>query len=118
MILSKTIGIIANEVKAQLSNKTEDHLKLLDAIAKMPKYYNQKRLDLWEQNYTKIYKALPLKSKKDHNISIIKNLFDLGAHNLYGAFEKKTTIKKYKELVTELSTYGITIPSNLDVSDW
>jgi hypothetical protein len=122
MILCKTVATLANKVRGQLKNSTEIQQKMLDVIEKMPDYCREKRLDNWEEEYTKVYNIMygllgsdPAEGSNEHAIN---EIFELGAYNLYAAFQTYKTKEYYQKMVTTLLQQGITIPDNLPVSDW
>jgi hypothetical protein len=116
MPISETVAVLAQEIEEQLPDLSACQLKLLAVLKEMPKYSAEGRLDLWETDYTN---AINDGEENTHNVLMIDLIFELGARNLYGAFDASGTQRFYQEvLLKQFIHKGFSVSENLDVSGW
>jgi hypothetical protein len=85
------------------------------ALASMPDWLKQRRLDLWEAHFQEL---VPVTTDQSLPMSLLDEVFEFGRFNLYGAFQAEKTVKEFRKLVVRLSEYGVTLDEQQSVSEW
>lgn len=115
MPVCESVSILAKELEEVLVDLTEPERKRLSALKKMPKYLEEMRLDLFDEEFTSAYSD----EENESTISFqaIEIIGNLAFENMYVAFSLEDTLSTYKWAIEELRKLGIFISNNLDMSE-
>jgi hypothetical protein len=84
------------------------------ALASMPHWSEQRRLDLWEEQ---VQEVVPVADQSSLPMRLVEEVFEFGRFNLYGAFQAETA-QEFRRLVVRLSQHGVVLNEHQDVSEW
>lgn len=107
---------MAASIEEQLDDVQQNHREMITVMKNMPVYLDRGDLATWEHDYrcaigihedesSETYKAIDL-------------IYEVAALNLFGKFQERESRKTYKRAIKELIKMGLSVPSNLDVSEW
>ena len=85
------------------------------ALASMPDWLEQRRLDLWEEH---VQDVLPATDQSSLPMRLVEEVFEFGRFNLYGAFQAERTAQEFSRLVVQLSEHGVELDEHQHVSEW
>ena len=85
------------------------------ALASMPDWAEQQRLDLWEKH---VQEVISVEEPNSLPMSLIEGVFEFGRFNLYGAFQPEQTADEFRRLMVRLSSLGLALDERQVVSDW
>jgi hypothetical protein len=88
---------------------------VVQALESMPSWFEQRRLDQWEEEVTGV---LPAEDQSSLPISLLVAVFEFGRFNLYGAFQPEKTSAEFRTLTARLSKLGLVLDDHQSVSDW
>jgi hypothetical protein len=85
------------------------------ALASMPYWSEQRRLDLWEEQVDEV---VLVSDQSSLPMRLVEEVYEFGRFNLYGAFQAEETAQEFRRLAVRLSQHGIMLNEHHDVSDW
>jgi hypothetical protein len=85
------------------------------ALASMPDWLEQRRLDEWEAH---VHEVVPVTTDQGLPMSLLNEVFEFGRFNLYGAFQAEKTVNEFRKLIVRLSEHGVTLDEHQSVSGW
>lgn len=85
------------------------------ALASMPSWMQQRRLDLWESHVQDVFAKADVATVP---MSLLEAIFDLGAFNLYGTFDADGTARNLRSVMDLCAHHGLEVDSAQSVSDW
>ena len=85
------------------------------ALASMPHWSEQRRLDLWEEH---VEEVVPVTDQSSRPMRLVEEVFEFGRFNLYGAFQAEETAQAFRRLVVRLSQHGVMFNGHQDVWEW
>jgi hypothetical protein len=115
MSICIAVSILAKELEQQLTNITLGQKQMIGALKDAPRYCDERRLDLWEEAYKN---ALKDDEELLENFQLIDLVYELGAFNLFGAFDAVGTQNLYNHIVRQLTNKGLVVSKDFDVSKW
>src|SRR5207245_11511689 len=110
MPFCEVVASVGHAIAAARHPVTAREAYLLYVLRGMPLYRDVNRLDLWEYAYNQVAPD-EAKSITEQMIDIV---FELGAENLYGAFEESITRRVYRDVLSSLAAQGIIAPEDPD----
>lgn len=85
------------------------------AVASMPDWLKQRRLDLWEAHVQEVF---PVTTERGTPMSLLDEVFEFGRFNLYTAFQADKTANVFRKLIVQLSEHGLMVDEHQSVSEW
>jgi hypothetical protein len=85
------------------------------ALASMPDWLEQRRLDKWEAH---VEEVVSVTTDQSLPMSLLDEVFEFGWFNLYAAFQAENTAKEFRELIVRLSEHAVTLDEHQSVSEW
>ncbi|MBA3462963.1 MAG: hypothetical protein H0T46_23610 [Deltaproteobacteria bacterium] len=122
MSISDTVASLATALRDYLVTRggPADVIAMLEAVAEMPAYVRDERLDLWEQKVNASGHDRD-RLATDRAYRAAQHVYALGTLNMYAAIEEEETAQAYADVVTELRELGVPglaeLPSP-DLADW
>jgi hypothetical protein len=114
MGLSEVVASLADAIATARQPLTPREAYLFFILRGMPLFRDIRRLDLWEL----AYKQVAPDEGTSETERLIDSLFELGEHNMYGAFDVLGTLKYYRELLTMLAESGIRVLQVDEIQGW
>ncbi len=102
------------DIAFQSLDLTDSDREWLAQIRRIVHFRDICRLDEWE---AAVNSASPPQIVTT-NHELISEIEMLGLCNLYQAFQPKRTLRFYQRLVPFFAQHGVTIPTDVDLSDW
>ncbi len=85
------------------------------ALASMPSWHEQRRLDLWENHVQDDFADAALTTVP---ISVLEAIFAFGAFNLYGRFDAGQTARNLRSVAKLCTSHGLKVNAAQSVSTW
>lgn len=85
------------------------------ALASMPYWSEQRRLDKWE---AQVQEVVPVTMDQSPAMSLLDEVFEFGRFNLYAAFQAEETAEEFRKLIVRLSEQGLMVNEYQSVSEW
>ena len=116
MALCRTIATLAGQLEFQLEGMQENHRNMIAVMKNMPFYLEKGSLAKWESDYRAAIGDAEDESSTSYQA--IDLVYELAGLNLFGAFQVTETQSLYIEIVVQLSSMGLQVSENMDVSQW
>jgi hypothetical protein len=84
------------------------------AVASMPNWSEQRRLDLWEEHCQQV---IPDGDQGSFPMGLVVAVIEFSRFNLYGAFDNEKTAEEFRRLITRFAAHGLVLDEHQSVSD-
>jgi hypothetical protein len=116
MALCRAIATLASQLELQLEGMQENHCNMIAVMKNMPFYLEKGNLAEWESAYRASIGDVEDESSAPYKA--IDLVYELAGLNLFGSFQVAETQSLYENVVVQLSSLGLKVSENLDVSQW
>jgi hypothetical protein len=115
MSVSEAVSVIAEDLHGQLAPLSGTHSNMLRVLKEMPRYVAENALAEWEA----AYRASTVDAdESDVVFRTIESVYELGAFNLFAAFDAIGVERYYRDLQRKLLEQGLSVRGGADVSYW
>jgi hypothetical protein len=116
MPLCEVVAELADSIASVRHPFTPREAFLLHLLRSMPLYRDIHRLDLWDHCCGQVMKMR--NGELTETERLIDFVWELGAENLYGAFDRPVTKTCFDRVAPDLVSAGIPVPKAPDLSGW